>query len=90
MSGQRHVLRLPELGLGHIPIVASVWLVRRGNEVSEGDRVLEVLAGEVTIDLSAPAGGILRDKLVAADEPLIVGQPLAVIEATVGDDPLKE
>ena len=80
MSGQRHVLRLPELGLDHVPIVASVWLVRRGNEVSEGDRLLEVLAGEVTIDLSAPASGILREKLVSADEPLVVGQPLAVIE----------
>ena len=85
MSGQRHVLRLPELGLSHVPIVASLWLVRRGNEVSEGDRLLEVLAGEVTIDLSAPASGILLEKLVAADEPLVVGQPLAVIEASADD-----
>lgn len=84
MAAQRHVLILPELGLSGGPIVASLWLVPRGSEVTEGDRVLEVLAGEVTIDLSAPASGTLSEKLVADDEPIVVGQPLAVIESTTG------
>lgn len=82
MSANRHVLCLPELGLGETSVVASTWLVAKGREVSEGDRVLEILAGEVTVDLSAPAGGILIEKLVADDEPVIVGQPLAVIESS--------
>jgi pyruvate/2-oxoglutarate dehydrogenase complex dihydrolipoamide acyltransferase (E2) component len=81
MSAARHVLRLPDLGLSQTSIVASMWLVAKGREVSEGDRLLEILAGEVTIDLSAPADGILAEKLVAADEPILVGQPLAVIES---------
>lgn len=82
MVVERHVLTLPELGLDNRPVVASVWLVERGGEVTAGDRLLEVLAGEVTIDLSAPASGVLLDTLVEEDEPLAVGQPLAVIEGT--------
>jgi pyruvate/2-oxoglutarate dehydrogenase complex dihydrolipoamide acyltransferase (E2) component len=81
MSVDRHVLRMPDLGLDQTPIVASLWLVERGSEVTEGDRVLEVLAGEVTVDLSAPASGILSEKLVDDDEPIVTAQPLAVIES---------
>jgi pyruvate/2-oxoglutarate dehydrogenase complex dihydrolipoamide acyltransferase (E2) component len=80
MPSERHVLRLPDLGLGQTPIVASLWLVRRGSAVIEGDRLLEVLAGEVTVDLSAPASGILSELLVADDDLLTFDQPLAVIE----------
>lgn len=81
MPDQQHVLRVPELGLGQTPLVASLWLVRRGSEVTAGDRVLEVLAGDVTVDLSSPASGILRELLVADDQPIVVAQALAIIEA---------
>lgn len=81
MASERHVLTLPDLGLPGRPLTASVWLVRRGSEVTEGDRLLEVLAGEVTVDLSAPASGILTKKLVRDDEPIRVGQELGVIES---------
>ncbi|HEV3340220.1 MAG TPA: biotin/lipoyl-containing protein [Pirellulales bacterium] len=77
----QHVLRLPELGLSQVPLVASLWLVPRGSEVTEGDRVLEVLAGDVTVDLAAPASGRLTAKLVEDDDPIVVGQALAIIEA---------
>lgn len=81
MSSQSSVvLRLADLGLGQTPIVASQWLVERGSEVTEGDRLLEVLAGEVTIDISAPASGILSEKLVDDDDPIVTAQPLAIIE----------
>lgn len=73
-------MRLPDLGLGETPLVASLWLVRRGSEVTAGDRILEVLAGDVTVDLSSPASGILREVLVEDDQPLVVDQPLAIIE----------
>lgn len=86
METDRHILRLPELGLSHVPIVASLWLVARGSEVSEGDRILEVLAGEVTVDLSAPASGRLVEKLVDDEETIAVGQPLAVIQSPPEDD----
>lgn len=77
---EEHVLRLPDLGLGETPLVASLWLVRRGSEVAAGDRVLEVLAGDVTVDLSSPASGVLREVLVQDEQSIMVGEPLAIIE----------
>jgi pyruvate dehydrogenase E2 component (dihydrolipoamide acetyltransferase) len=82
----RHLLTLPDLGLGSQAISTSVWLVDEGNEVTEGDRVLEVVSGVVTIDLPAPASGILVEQLVGEDETIAVGQPLAVIERYEASD----
>ena len=76
----RHYLILPELGIDDQPIVVSLWLIEEGSRVEAGERVLEVLAGAATVDLPAPADGRLVETLVAEDEPLRVGQCLAVIE----------
>ncbi len=73
-------LCLPELGLDDQPITLSMWLVPRGARVAAGERVVEVLAGPATVDLPSPADGVLVKRLVDEDEPLVVGQPLAVIE----------
>ena len=81
MSKRRHTLTLPDLGLGSREITASVWLVELGSELNAGDRLLEVLSGSVTVDLPSPASGVLIETLVAEDEPLAVGQPLAIIES---------
>jgi pyruvate/2-oxoglutarate dehydrogenase complex dihydrolipoamide acyltransferase (E2) component len=80
VPAEQHVMRLPDLGLGETPLVASLWLVRRGSEVTAGDRLLEILAGDVTVDLSSPASGVLREVLVEDDQPISVDQPLAIIE----------
>lgn len=77
----KHYLTLPELGLEGRTVIASLWLVRRGARVARGDALLEVLAGEATIDLPAPASGVLVRKLVAENEPLEVGQQLAIVDA---------
>jgi pyruvate/2-oxoglutarate dehydrogenase complex dihydrolipoamide acyltransferase (E2) component len=74
-------LVMPDLGLGETPLVASAWLVDAGAPVVEGDRLLEVLGGVVTVDLPSPVTGRLREWLVAEDDPIQVGARLAVIEA---------
>jgi pyruvate/2-oxoglutarate dehydrogenase complex dihydrolipoamide acyltransferase (E2) component len=80
----RHELIVPELGLREGELVLSLWLVPRGSEVTAGDRLVEVLADSVTVDLPAPASGILIKTLVAEDEPIAVGQTLGIIES--GDE----
>jgi pyruvate/2-oxoglutarate dehydrogenase complex dihydrolipoamide acyltransferase (E2) component len=77
----RYTLTLPELGAGEMPVTASLWLVEVGDEVSEGDRLLEVCFGAVSVDLPAPASGVLVEMLVAEDDVLRVGQELGVIES---------
>ena len=73
-------LVLPDLGLGEQPISLSVWLVKKGGRVAAGEPIVEVLAGAATVDLPAPADGLLAEKLAAEGDPLAVGQRLAVIE----------
>ena len=77
----RHYLILPELGIDDQPIVVSLWLIEEGSRVAAGNQVLEVLAGAATVDLPAPADGLLIETLVGEDEPIRVGQRLAVIES---------
>jgi pyruvate/2-oxoglutarate dehydrogenase complex dihydrolipoamide acyltransferase (E2) component len=83
----RYELVLPDLGLGEQEIIVSLWLVRAGSEVSLGDRLIEVLADGVTVDLPAPAGGVVVKMLVAEEEPIRVGQTLGIIESPPDDSP---
>ena len=80
MMNPRQII-LPELGLADQPIVLSLWLVKEGARVVEGDPVVEVMADGVTVDLPAPADGVLLEKLVAEGESLAVGQRLAEIQS---------
>lgn len=76
----RHPLVLPDLGLGDMSIAISVWLVPRGATVMEGDRLVEVLADSVTVDLPSPANGVLVETLAAEDDPVVPGQVLGYVE----------
>jgi pyruvate/2-oxoglutarate dehydrogenase complex dihydrolipoamide acyltransferase (E2) component len=84
MAAQQYPLILPDLGAGQMPITVSLWLVEPGDEVSEGDRLIEVLFGSVSVDLPAPASGILAETLVDEDDVLTVGQVLGVIRSIEG------
>jgi pyruvate/2-oxoglutarate dehydrogenase complex dihydrolipoamide acyltransferase (E2) component len=76
----RYELTLPDLGIVDQPISVSSWLVKRGTRVAEGEPVVEVLCGGVTVDLPAVHDGILIEKLAGEDEVLEVGRKLAIIE----------
>jgi pyruvate dehydrogenase E2 component (dihydrolipoamide acetyltransferase) len=77
----RHNLVVPELGLGNRPITLSMWLVKRGARVTEGDRLVELAADSVTVDLPAPASGMLVETLVAEEDEVQVGQLLGIVKA---------
>lgn len=70
----------PDLGLdpGERPVI-SCWLVRAGETVVEGDRLVEILADLLTFDIPSPATGRLVRILAETDEPIDVGQVLATI-----------
>jgi 2-oxoglutarate dehydrogenase E2 component (dihydrolipoamide succinyltransferase) len=72
-------LRLPDLDLPAVPISVSVWHATLGQRVVEGDRLIEVAAGDVALDLAAPASGVLVERCVTTDETVTVGQVLARI-----------
>lgn len=70
-------LVVPDLGIDGVPLAVSLWLVQEGDVVQEGDRVVELLAGGITIDLVAPASGRLARQLVEEDEQVAAGTVLA-------------
>jgi pyruvate/2-oxoglutarate dehydrogenase complex dihydrolipoamide acyltransferase (E2) component len=72
-------LQLSELDLPDVPVVLSAWHASIGQRVVEGDRLIEVTAGDVTVDLSAPASGVLIERCAKIDERLKSGQLLARI-----------
>jgi pyruvate/2-oxoglutarate dehydrogenase complex dihydrolipoamide acyltransferase (E2) component len=82
----RHELLLPDLGFGDRPVRVSLWLVDQGREVTQGDRLLEIVADSVTVDLPSPASGVLVATLVSDDEPLRIGQTLGIIECESSAD----
>lgn len=68
---------LPDLGTGPDEIIlVSYWYSRRGEEVWEGDRLVEVLVGAATFDVSAPASGRLVEIRVREDERIRPGEIL--------------
>ena len=71
-------ITLPELGSDRATL--SLWYVRPGDRVFEGDRVAEVLIPGATFDVPSPTTGVLRDRLALPHDPLTAGQVLGMIE----------
>lgn len=69
---------LPELGTPHATL--SLWHVRPGDRVIEGDRVAEVLIPGAIFDVSAPANGVLVERLAMPGDRLTPYQVLGLIE----------
>jgi pyruvate/2-oxoglutarate dehydrogenase complex dihydrolipoamide acyltransferase (E2) component len=69
---------LPDLG--HATVLLSVWFAEPGELVYEGDRLVEVLLGGATFDVSAPATGRLGVKRARPNDALVAGQVLGFID----------
>ena len=70
---------LAELDLPGVPLTVIAWFARVGEKVMEGDRLLEILAGEASIEIDSPATGILAEKRVDVDDCVQVGQVLGMV-----------
>lgn len=76
---------LPELGTGpDEPIVVSQWYARPGDEVGEGDRLVETLVGPAAVDVSAPASGRLIEVRAEEDDRVFPGAVLGFVAVREG------
>lgn len=72
---------LPDLGTSpDEPIIVSHWFVVRGEEVWEGDRLVEVLVGPATFDVPAPRSGRLARILEHENDRVITGSVLGYLK----------
>jgi pyruvate/2-oxoglutarate dehydrogenase complex dihydrolipoamide acyltransferase (E2) component len=58
----------------------SFWFAEEGEEVLEGDRLVEILAGPVTFDVPAPASGRLIEIRALEEDAVQSGDLLALLE----------
>jgi pyruvate/2-oxoglutarate dehydrogenase complex dihydrolipoamide acyltransferase (E2) component len=74
-------IALPDLGTERVSF--SLWYVRPGERVFEGDRVAEVLIPGATFDIPAPADGVLAERLALPNDALAAGHVLGMIQKEV-------
>ena len=79
MSAQVEV-RLPELAEAMTSATLAVWLKNPGDPVAAGEPIAEVETDKTTVELEAPADGVLAEVVVAAGtRDVAVGALLAVV-----------
>src|SRR6267142_6674171 len=57
------------------------WLKRPGDAVQKGEPIVEIETDKVTVEIEAPASGVLRDVTAQAGDVVPVGQTIALIFA---------
>ncbi len=86
-GGETLVIAMPEMGESVTEGVVLEWHVAEGDAVAEGDTVIEVSTDKVDAEVPAPAAGVITKLLVAVDDEVPVGAPLAEMEAGAGQAP---
>jgi 2-oxoglutarate dehydrogenase E1 component len=79
---------MPEMGESVTEGTVLEWHVSEGDEIAEGDTVVEVSTDKIDAEVPAPASGTITKILVGPDETVEVGKPLAEMakgEAPSGD-----
>ena len=72
---------LPDVGIETgTEMVVSFWFAEQGEEVLEGDRLVEILAGPATFDISAPTTGRLVQVRLVEDDVVHTGDILGLVE----------
>jgi pyruvate dehydrogenase E2 component (dihydrolipoamide acetyltransferase) len=74
-------VKLPDLGddAGDEAIV-STWHFEEGDEITEGDDLVEMTTDKATFNVPAPRQGILSEIIAEEGEVVKVGEVLALLE----------
>jgi pyruvate dehydrogenase E2 component (dihydrolipoamide acetyltransferase) len=72
---------MPMLGMNQETGKVLRWLKAEGDAVAKGEAVAEIETDKVTVEVEAPADGVLGPRIAAEGEDVPVGQPFALILA---------
>jgi pyruvate/2-oxoglutarate dehydrogenase complex dihydrolipoamide acyltransferase (E2) component len=73
-------VRLPQWGMGINEGTVTEWLKSVGDNVTEGEPLVEIETAKATDSLNAPATGVLVEIVADVDDEVPVGELLCVIE----------
>jgi len=71
--------KLPPLGEGIKKASVSYWHKAIGDNVKEGEDLVELVTDKAAFNMPSPASGVLKDILAQEGDEVIVGQVLAKI-----------
>src|SRR5438093_808945 len=72
---------MPALGVAQETGTLLNWIKSEGQSVSKGEPLMEVETDKATVEIEAPASGILASVTAAAGDEIPVGNKIAVILA---------
>src|SRR5262249_4535662 len=82
---------MPALGVAQETGTLLNWLKTEGQSVTKGEPLMEVETDKATVEIEAPASGVLANVTAAAGDEIPVGNKIAVIlapgEAVTSQDP---
>lgn len=74
-------LVMPVLGMNQDTGTLVRWLCQEGDRVQKGDAVMEIATDKITVEIEAPAAGVLSQIRAQEGEEIPVGQTVALIVA---------
>jgi 2-oxoglutarate dehydrogenase E2 component (dihydrolipoamide succinyltransferase) len=77
-------LVVPPLGESITEAVVGRWLKKVGEEVAQDEPLVDLETDKITVQLPAPAAGVLREQRVAQGDTVQIGDVVGQIEAGAG------
>src|SRR5512135_2255335 len=81
---------MPALGMAQETGTLIQWLKAAGEEVKKGEPLMEIETDKATVEIEAPASGILVSVTAQAGDVIPVGQRIAIILAPDEKEPRAE
>ena len=73
-------ITLPELGEGITKATVAFWHTKIGDQVQEGDDVVELETDKATFNVPAPRAGVIKKIFFKEGQEARIGEVLAVLE----------
>jgi pyruvate/2-oxoglutarate dehydrogenase complex dihydrolipoamide acyltransferase (E2) component len=71
---------MPEIGEDIKEATVSFWHFEEGENVNEGDDLVEMVTDKATFNVPAPASGALKEIMFGEGETVKIGEIIATIE----------
>ena len=75
-------LKMPSFGMTMKEGLVANWLKEEGDEIKEGEAILEIETEKLTKELESPVNGILKEIIVEEGDEAECGETIAIIEET--------